>query len=94
MCLLVDSELLAGDDQRAITFLALHDKPFCQQLPGDVQPCPTLDVDARHAGSTFAQDFASYGKYFVLISGPFADLSCNFKPLVSAFQTTCHFPDA
>ena len=40
------------------------------------------DLDARHPGSTFAQELASYGKYFVLISGPFANLSSDFKPLV------------
>ena len=40
------------------------------------------DLDARHPGSTFAQELASYGKYFVLISGPFVNLSNDFKPLV------------
>ncbi len=40
------------------------------------------DFDARHLGSPFAQELASYGKYFVLISGPFANLSGDFKSLV------------
>ena len=40
------------------------------------------DLKARHPGSTFAEELASYGKYFVLISGPFANLSSDFKPLV------------
>ena len=40
------------------------------------------DFDSRHPGSTFAQELASYGKYFVLISGPFANLSSDFNPLV------------
>ncbi len=31
------------------------------------------DLDARNHGSTFAQELASYGKYFVLILGPFAN---------------------
>ena len=38
--------------------------------------------DSRHPGSTFSQELASYGKYFVLISGPFANLSSDFNPLV------------
>ena len=40
------------------------------------------DLDSRHPGSTFAQELASYGKYFVLVSGPFANLSSDFNPLV------------
>ena len=40
------------------------------------------DLDSRHPGSTFSQELASYGKYFVLISGPFANLSSDFNPLV------------
>ena len=40
------------------------------------------DLDARHPGSTFVQELASYGKYFVLVSGPFANLSRDFNPLV------------
>ena len=40
------------------------------------------DLDARHPGSTFVQELASYGKYFVLVSGPFANLSSDFNPLV------------
>ena len=33
MGLLADSELLAGDDQRAIAFLATHDSPFANNFP-------------------------------------------------------------
>ena len=40
------------------------------------------DLDARHPGSTFVQELASYGKYFVLVSGPFANLSSDFNPLL------------
>ena len=40
------------------------------------------DLDARHPGSTFVQELAFYGKYFVLVSGPFANLSRDFNPLV------------
>ena len=40
------------------------------------------DLDARHPGSTFVQELASYGRYFVLVSGPFANLSSDFNPLV------------
>ena len=39
------------------------------------------DLDARHPGSTVVQELASHGKYFVLVSGPFANLSSDFNPL-------------
>jgi hypothetical protein len=38
MCLLADSELLAGDDQRAIAFLATHDSPFANSFPATSDP--------------------------------------------------------
>ena len=40
------------------------------------------DLDARHPGSTFVQELVPYGKYFALVSGPFANLSSDFTPLV------------
>ncbi len=40
------------------------------------------DLDSRHQGSTYSQELASYGKYFVLVSGPFANLSSDFNPLM------------
>ena len=40
------------------------------------------DLDSRHPSSTFAQELASHGKYFVLVSGPFENLSSDFNPLV------------
>jgi hypothetical protein len=40
------------------------------------------DLDARHPCSTFVQELLPYGKYFALVSGPFANLSSDFKPLV------------
>ena len=41
------------------------------------------DLDARHPGSTIVQELLTYGKYFVLVSGPFADLSSDFIPIVN-----------
>jgi hypothetical protein len=38
MGLLADSELLAGDDQRAIAFLATHDSPFANSFPATSDP--------------------------------------------------------
>ena len=32
MCLLADSELLAGDDEFAIAFLSTHDSPFANSF--------------------------------------------------------------
>ena len=47
------------------------------------------DLDARHPGSTFVQELVSYGKYFDLVSSPFAYLSSDFKPLVDCgFHST------
>ena len=40
------------------------------------------DLDARHLGSTFVQELVSYGKYFVLVSSPFANLSSDYNALV------------
>ncbi len=39
------------------------------------------DLDARHPGSTFVQELVSHGKYFVLVSNPFANLSSDFNTL-------------
>ncbi len=40
------------------------------------------ELDARHPGSTFVQDLAPYGKYMVLVTGPFGNLSSDFNTLV------------
>jgi hypothetical protein len=40
------------------------------------------ELDARHPGSTFVQDLDSYGKYMVLVTGPFGNLSSDFNTLV------------
>ena len=37
-CLLADSKQLAGDDQRAVTFLATHDSPFANSFPATSDP--------------------------------------------------------
>ena len=44
------------------------------------------DLDARYPGYTFVQELSSYGKYLVLVSGPFANLSCDFNPLVDSLR--------
>ena len=41
-----------------------------------------IPVTLTISDSTFAQELASYGKYLVLVSGPFANLSSDFNPLV------------
>ena len=38
MCLQADSEHLAGDDQRAIAFLATRDSPFTNSFPATSDP--------------------------------------------------------
>jgi hypothetical protein len=45
MCLLVDSELLAGDDELAIAFLSTHDSPFANSFPATSDP--TLSISER-----------------------------------------------
>ena len=45
MCLLADSELLAGDDQRAIAFLATHGSFFALSFPTTSEP--TLPFSQR-----------------------------------------------
>jgi len=44
------------------------------------------DIDACHPGSTFVQDLVSYGKYCVLVSGPFVILSSDFNPLADSLS--------
>jgi len=40
------------------------------------------DLDARQPGSTLVQELLTHGKYFVLVSVTFANLSNDFIPLV------------
>ncbi len=42
------------------------------------------DLDSRHPGSTFAQELASYGKYFVLVFNPLVDFIFHCAGTVSA----------
>ena len=40
------------------------------------------ELDSRHPGSTFAQELRAYGPYLVLVTGPFGNLSSDFKTFV------------
>ena len=40
------------------------------------------ELDTRHPGSTFVHELGMYGEYVALVTGPFGNLSTDFKSLV------------